>query len=71
MEKGFRPDFIVDRKVIVELKSVPEVTVPHMKQLRSYLAVSGLELGLIINFNVEYLVKGVRRITLKKKDAEH
>ena len=58
----FFADLIVDRKVIVELKAVDALRGVHRAQLLSYLRATGLELGLLINFNVRVLKDGVRRL---------
>ena len=50
LEKVFRPDFVCDDKVIVELKAVTELTDEHYAQVCNYLKATGLELGLLINF---------------------
>lgn len=60
--EGFRADIIVGDKVIVEIKSVEDVSAVHLKQLRTYLNISNLKLGLLINFN-SYLIKdGIQRV---------
>lgn len=51
MNIGFRADLIIEDKVIVELKSVENISPVHPKQLLTYLKVSNLKLGLLINFN--------------------
>ena len=62
LEIGFRADLIVENKVIIELKSVEEIAPVHYKQLLTYLKLTDLKLGLLINFN-EYLIKdGIKRI---------
>jgi GxxExxY protein len=62
LEKGFRADFIVEGKVIIELKSV-EVTAPiHRKQLLTYLRLADKRLGLLINFNVSLIKDGISRV---------
>jgi GxxExxY protein len=55
-------DLLVDRKVIVEIKSVENIISVHKAQLLTYLRLQNLWLGLLINFNVEVLRDGVRRI---------
>ena len=61
-DEGFRADLVVENKVIVELKSVEKVIPSHKKQLLTYLKVTGMRVGLLINFG-EYLIKdGVTRI---------
>jgi GxxExxY protein len=65
MEVGFRADIIVEDKVIVEIKSIEALTPIHYKQLTTYLKITNLRLGLLINFN-EYLLKdGIKRIINK------
>jgi GxxExxY protein len=61
-DEGFRADLVVEKKVIVELKSIEKVIPTHKKQLLTYIKLSGLRVGLLINFS-EYLIKnGVTRI---------
>lgn len=65
MEVGFRADIIVENKVIIEIKSVEALAPIHYKQLTTYLKITNLKLGLLINFN-EYLLKdGIKRIANK------
>lgn len=59
---GYRIDLLVEDEVIVELKSVGEIKKIHEAQLLSYLKMSGCPVGLLINFNVEILKNGVRRL---------
>lgn len=68
LDCGYRIDLLVEDEVIVELKSVERVEKIHKMQLRSYLRLSGLKVGLLINFNVEVLVKGVSRIVNNLKE---
>jgi GxxExxY protein len=58
----FRIDLLVEGRVIVELKSVEEVMPVHFRQTLTYLRLSGLHLGLLINFNVSKLKDGIHRI---------
>jgi GxxExxY protein len=62
IEEAFKADLIIDHKVIVELKSVEEIAPVHKKQLLTCLRLSGLRLGLLINFNVDYIRDGIARI---------
>lgn len=62
LEAGFRADFIIDRKVIIELKSVEILADVHYKQVLTYLKLTKLKLGLLINFNTSYLKDGIHRI---------
>jgi len=61
---GFRADFIVSGSIIVELKAVEKIIPLHEAQLLSYLKITGLKLGLIINFNVKLLKNGIKRMVL-------
>jgi len=54
-------DILVAERLILELKAVEEVTGVHEAQLLTYLRLSGIRLGLLMNFNVRYLKDGVRR----------
>jgi len=68
MEIGFRADLIVENKVIVELKSIEAILDVHKKIFLTYLKLSGLKLGLLINFRVSLLKDGIVRI-VNKLDA--
>ncbi len=61
-DEGFRADLIVERKVIIELKSVERLALVHSKQLLTYLRLSGCRLGLLINFGEVLLKDGIKRI---------
>ncbi|WP_299129885.1 GxxExxY protein [uncultured Winogradskyella sp.] len=62
MNLNYRTDLIVENKVIIELKSVQEIHPVHPKQLLTYLKLSGLKLGLLINFNSPLIKTGITRI---------
>jgi len=62
MNIGFRADLIVENKVIVELKSVEKIAPVHLKQLLTYLKITNLKLGLLINFNESLIKNGITRI---------
>lgn len=62
IDAGYRLDFLIDGKVIVELKSVDKFLPLHDAQLLSYLRITEKKLGLLINFNVAILKNGVKRI---------
>jgi len=62
LDLGFKPDLIVAGKVIIELKSVETVLPVHYKQLLTYLKLTGLKLGLLINFNEALIKNGIKRI---------
>lgn len=62
MDVGFRADIIVENKVIIELKSVETLLPVHKKQLLTYLKLTDMKLGLLINFNEALLKNGIVRI---------
>jgi len=64
VECGYRADLVVANKLIVELKAVATLLPIHEAQILSYLKLSGLRYGLLINFNVERLAKGLRSFVL-------
>lgn len=59
---GFRCDLLVESKVIIELKSVEKIAPMHQKQVLTYLRLTGLKLGILINFNVALIKNGFHRI---------
>lgn len=61
LDKDFRIDLLVEEEIIVELKAVEELKDIHEVQLLTYLKLANKKLGLLINFNVPVLTKGVRR----------
>lgn len=62
MEIGFKADLIVEEEVIVEIKSIEALAPVHYKQLLTYLKLTTLKVGLLINFNEELLKNGFKRI---------
>ena len=60
--EGFRADLIVDGKVLVELKSAEHVSAAHKKQLLTYLRLTGLKLGYLLNFGEALMRDGITRI---------
>jgi GxxExxY protein len=64
MEAGFRADVIIENKLIVELKSIEAISPIHSKQIMTYLKLTGLKLGLLINFNVPVMKDGIKRIII-------
>ena len=62
LECGYRLDLVVGNMVIVELKAVDKIEPVHEVQLLTYLRLSGLWLGLLMNFNVITLKEGIRRV---------
>jgi GxxExxY protein len=61
-DEGFRADLIVNRKVIVEIKSVEQTYLVHKKQHLTYLKLTSLQLGLLINFGSAAIKEGITRI---------
>lgn len=64
LDCGYRLDFLVEDEVVVEIKSVDDISAVHEAQLLSYMRLGGWGLGLLINFNVELLKDGIRRRVL-------
>jgi GxxExxY protein len=62
LQVGFRIDLLVNEKVIIEIKSVEALAPIHRKQLETYLRLTDLRLGLLINFNVELIKRGIQRV---------
>jgi GxxExxY protein len=62
LELGFRADLIVNKTVIVEIKSVETIHPVHKKQTLTYLRLADKRVGLLINFNVELLKQGITRV---------
>jgi len=65
MDIGFRADVILDSKVIIEIKSIESLADIHFKQVLTYLKLTNLKLGLLVNFNVVLLKDGIKRIANK------
>ena len=65
LEIGFRADLIVENKVIIELKSVEALAPVHFKQLLTYLKITDIKLGLLINFNENMIKDGIKRVVNK------
>lgn len=62
LDIGFRSDLIVEDKVIIEIKSVEKISNVHLKQLLTYIKVTDLKLGLLINFNEALIKNGIKRV---------
>ncbi len=62
LDCGYKLDIVVEDKVIIELKSVNRIESIHDAQLLTYLKLSDLKLGILINFNVPILKEGIKRI---------
>ena len=68
-DEGFRADLIINDLVIVELKSVEQLHASHKKQLKTYLKLTGLRLGLLINFGSPLVKDGIHRVVLGLPDS--
>ena len=62
LDCGYRLDFMVNKKVIIEIKSVDSLNDIHLAQVLTYLRLSECKVGLLINFNVVKLMNGLKRI---------
>lgn len=62
MDIGYRLDLLVENKIIIEIKSVENLAPVHYAQLLTYLKLSDLKLGLLMNFNSKLLKEGIHRI---------
>ena len=65
LECGYRLDFVIEESMILEVKAVERLIPGHEAQLLTYLKLSGIKCGLLINFNAQTLKQGIRRLTLK------
>ncbi len=64
MDIGYRIDLLVEEKVIIEVKAIDSINPVHQAQIMTYLKLSGCRIGLLINFNVDYLKDGIRRLII-------
>jgi len=62
LDEGFRADLVVENRIIVELKSLENLAPVHKKQLLTYLRISGMRLGLLINFGAPRIKNGIVRM---------
>jgi GxxExxY protein len=69
LEIGYRIDLVVDERLIVEVKAVRALESVHTSQVLTYMRLSGLRHGLLVNFNVQLLKDGIQRL-IDSKDAE-
>lgn len=65
LDCGYRADLFVENKIIVELKAVDALNDVHLAQVLTYLKLANCKLGLLINFNVTQLTKGLKRVINK------
>lgn len=64
LDAGYRVDLLVEDTIILELKAVDKITPTHKAQLMTYLKLSQLKLGLLLNFNVNDMKHGINRIIM-------
>jgi GxxExxY protein len=64
LDLGYRIDLYIESKVIIEIKSVDALNPVHFAQLMTYLKLSGCRIGFLINFNVQSLKDGIKRVIL-------
>jgi GxxExxY protein len=65
MDVGYRMDLVINDKLVIEIKSVEELAPVHYAQVLTYLKLSGLKLGLLMNFNTAVLKDGIHRVVNK------
>ena len=66
LARSYRPDFVINAKVVVEVKSVAVILPVHVAQTLTYMKLAGIERGLILNFNVPLMIQGIRRLILTR-----
>ena len=64
LDCGYRVDLFIENEIIAELKSVDKVLPIHQAQLLTYMKLSGISIGLLMNFNVKYIKHGIKRMVL-------
>lgn len=62
LDVGYRIDLLINKKVLIEIKSVEDLATVHYSQVLTYLKLSNLKLGLLINFNTKLLKDGIHRV---------
>jgi GxxExxY protein len=67
--EAFRGDLVVEEKLIVELKSVEQVSEAHKKQVQTYLRLTGCKLGFLLNFGESLMKRGITRVVNGLKDV--
>ncbi len=71
IENAYKLDILVEDKVIIEIKAVEKLNDIHMAQIISYLKLTDLRLGFLINFNLKYIKEGIKRIANDFKEAQN
>jgi GxxExxY protein len=69
VEEAYRIDLLVNDCVLVELKAVDQLNDVHLAQVLTYLKLSGLSLGLLLNFNTTLIKRGIRRVVYNHAEA--
>lgn len=64
LDEGFRADIVVDRQVLLEIKAVAAILAAHEAQVQTYLRMSGIRVGLLLNFNSSRLMDGLKRLAV-------
>lgn len=64
LDAGYRVDLLVENSIIVEIKSVDALAAIHMAQILTYMKLSNCRLGLLVNFNIQHLKDGIKRMIL-------
>ncbi len=64
LDVGFRIDLLVEKSVVVELKTVEDIKPVHEAQLLTYLKLTGHRIGLLVNFNVKSMKYGIKRLVV-------
>jgi GxxExxY protein len=65
LDYGYRLDFLVDKKLVLEIKATEQLLPVHEAQLLTYLRLTGHPTGILVNFGAETISRGLRRLTLK------
>ena len=64
LDAGYRIDLLVEDAIVVEIKAVDQIAPIHKAQLMTYLKLSGMKVGLLLNFNEKDIRKGIKRIIM-------
>lgn len=68
LDCGYRLDFMVEKRIVIEIKSVDALNDLHMAQMLTYMRLTNTKVGLLINFNVVKLTNGLKRVVNKYED---
>jgi len=66
LDRYYRPDFVIENQVVLEVKSIKNFLPVHDAQILTYMRLGDIQKGLLINFNVAILIHGIRRFILTK-----